>query len=169
MVRTSSPLRLLLSSFLLTLIPLVAPPGASAVSDGLVIPGGTGPLVINVTGDLTLHGSDGVITVAALLEIRAAGDLVFDFAGTISATTLIFDSNRNEPFPAPDGQYMGNPFHISVAGPLDGPLQIFSSGDILITDQPVPEPSTALLLCTGLAAALTVTRRARTSARHFPF
>ena len=151
----SSPLSLLVVPLLLILVPLVAPPRASAVPiDGIVIAEGTGPLMINVIGDLVLYAPDGLFTVDTVFELLAVESTEFEAGqGTITImaeTIVLFAPFPGAAYPDPDAEYAGDPFHITLAGPLVGPLQIFSSGSILLTNMPIPEPTTAVLIAGGL-------------------
>ena len=141
--------------------PSVVEPPPGVVSD-LLLGEGIEPRAIHVDGNVILHVPD-PITLPAL-EIRAMGSVIFE--GVLGITTdslIVLTGSQAVPFLDPDSEFAFDRFRIAFAGTTAGPLRIFSTGDVRVTPDPVPESGTGLLLALGLG--MLAARRSRTSTR----
>jgi hypothetical protein len=131
--------------------PLDLPDFQTAGVSGLVLAGGDALGPYNIAGDVVLHVPSGSL-VADVIDLRAAGGFLDVQISQIMADTISFCTIGCAPFETEIPGFAGDPFHLVVLGPLVGALEVFSSGMIFVTAEPIPEPSTAFLLSIGFAA-----------------
>jgi len=138
---------------------------ARAVSH-LVLPAGSPGATFNAPGELVVHVPSGTLSVPAL-DLRAgltltlnpgSGNMTLDVAGILSlCTTALLPSC----LPFGDGQpdTGADPFHLTVLGPLTGPLELYAGTTLILTPDPIPEPGTGLMTALGLAGLAFFGRR----------
>jgi hypothetical protein len=146
--------------------PLDLPDLSTIGISGLVLTAGDAGGPYNVTGDLVIHAASGTL-MADSIDLRAAGSIIFNPLPSLSlvAVFLSLCTIGCDPFVTEIPQFGADPFQLSILGPLTGALEVFASGDILITAEPIPEPSTALLLGLGLSLLVTARPDSKPSSR----
>ena len=142
--------------------PLDLPDLSTIGISGLVLTAGDAGGPYNVAGDLVIHVPSGTL-MADAIDLRTAGSIVINPLPSLSVVGVVVSlcTIGCDPFATEIPEFGAAPFRLSILGPLTGALEVFASGDILITAVPIPEPSTALLLGLGLLVA---TRRPTRSA-----
>ena len=140
---------------LLLLLGLVASP-AWALSE-LVLPSGSSAPTFNAPGDLVLHVPLGILE-STTIDLRAGSTLTLEveYGSTLTIFSEIISLCTTSgwagcvPFGDGTPDTSADTFHVTVLGPLTGTLELYTAGNMIITVQPVPEPSTALLMGIGL-------------------
>jgi hypothetical protein len=130
--------------------PLDLPDFPTAEVSGLVLDGGDAFGLYNVAGDVVLHvPSDSLVV--DVIDLRSGGGTVDFQVSVLMADSISFCTIDCVPFEAEIPGFVGDPFHLVALGPLTGTLGVFASGNILVTSEPIPEPTTALLFAIGVA------------------
>jgi hypothetical protein len=118
--------------------------------DGLVFEVGSEGLTINVDGDLVLHVPSGEI-VATALRLSALETLEINIASINVADTISLCGEPTcLPFASDLPLITGDPVHVSWFGTDVGELNFSATGSILVTQTPIPEPGTGVMIAAGL-------------------
>jgi len=144
-------------------------PGPARAVSQLVLPAGSPGATFNAPGELVLHVPSGTLTVPAL-DLRAGltltlnpsyGNVNLNVAGTLNLCTT---AGLPSCLPFGDGQpdTGADPFHVTVLGPLTGPLELYAGTTLILTPEPIPEPGTGLMMALGLAGLSRFGRRGST-------
>jgi len=131
--------------------PLDLPNFETSDVSGLVLPGGDALGPYNVAGDVVIHVPSGSL-VADVIDLRAGGGTLDVQVSLVMADSIGFCTIGCVPFETEIPEFVADPFHLVVLGPLTGALEVFSSGNIYVTADPIPEPTTVFLLAVGLGA-----------------
>jgi hypothetical protein len=131
--------------------PLDLPDFSTTDVSGLVLAGGDALGPYNVTGDVILHVPSGSL-IADVIDLRAGGGILDVQVSLVMADSINFCTIACVPFETEIPGFAADPFHLVVLGPLTGALEVFASGNIFVTAEPIPESSTAFLLAIGFAA-----------------
>lgn len=129
-------------------LPVIDADGITGIVLGPDSPG----IPIVATGSVIVHVPSGTLE-AASIDWRAGGDI--DLSEPIfidvGAGSISLGSNVGNPFGGAGPVFDADPFHITVVGPLSGAFELEAGGSIIVTQAPVPEPGTAMLIGVGVA------------------
>jgi hypothetical protein len=130
----------------------------------LVLPAGSPGATFNAPGELVVHVPSGTLS-APSLYLRAGTTLTLGIL-SYEAVTINLCTTAGLPscLPFGDGQpdTSADPFHVTVLGPLTGPLELYAGTTLAVTVDPIPEPGTGLMMALGLAGLSRFGRRGST-------